>query len=81
MSFEDEMKRLEEIAGKLRDSETSLDDSIALFEEGVKLTKKLDSQLSKTERKVEILLSDADEDGDSVEIAPFEEHLPKGDND
>lgn len=73
MSFEDDMKRLEEIAAKLRNSETSLDDSISLFEEGVKLTKKLDSQLSKTERKVEILLGNADDGGDNVEIAPFDE--------
>ncbi len=79
MSFEDDMKRLEEIAAKLRNSETSLDDSITLFEEGVRLTKKLDSQLSKTERKVEILLGDAGDDGDNVEIAPFEE--TQGEND
>ncbi len=78
MSFEDDMKRLEEIAAKLRDSGTSLDDSIALFEEGVKLTKKLDTQLSKAERRVEILLGDADEDSDNVEIAPFDESPTEG---
>ncbi|MFA6689994.1 MAG: exodeoxyribonuclease VII small subunit [Sphaerochaetaceae bacterium] len=73
MSFEDDMKRLETIAAKLRNSDTSLDESIALFEEGVKLTKRLDEQLTKTERKVEILLGDADVDSDSVEIVPFGE--------
>ncbi len=71
MSFEDDMKRLQAIAEKLRSNDTPLDESVSLFEEGVNLTKTLDEGLSKVERKVEILLSGAD-DHTQVETADFD---------
>lgn len=74
MSFESDMKRLEEIAEALRSPNSTLDDSVALFEEGVKLSQKLDKELSKVERKVEILTSSPDST-DTVEMEVFEESL------
>ena len=44
IDFEKELKRLEEIASKMEDKAISLDDSILLYEEGMKITKKGFSQ-------------------------------------
>jgi exodeoxyribonuclease VII small subunit len=68
MSFESDIARVEEIARKLNASDTTLEESLALFEEGMKLSKKLESSLSEAKRKVEIVLG---ENPDNVEITEF----------
>ncbi|MEK6656135.1 MAG: exodeoxyribonuclease VII small subunit, partial [Nitrospirota bacterium] len=50
--------RLEEIVNKLEAGDLSLDDSIKLFEEGVKLYQICLKRLDEAEKKVEILLKD-----------------------
>ncbi len=54
-SFEDKLKRLEEITEKLESGETGLEQSIVLFEEGVKLSKECISILNKAELKITTL--------------------------
>lgn len=56
--FEDAVKRLEEIVNKLEAGDLSLDDSIKLFEEGVRLYQVCIKRLDEAEKKVEILLKD-----------------------
>ena len=56
--FEEAVKRLEEIVNKLEAGDLSLDDSIKLFEEGVKLYQICLKRLDEAEKKVEILLKD-----------------------
>jgi exodeoxyribonuclease VII small subunit len=51
-SFEDSLKRLQEISEKLEDEELGLEDSIKLYEEGIELTKDCYSTLSNAELKV-----------------------------
>jgi exodeoxyribonuclease VII small subunit len=58
MTFEKALAELEQIVAKLEKEGTSLNDSLALFEKGVKLARFLRSELDKAERKVEILLKD-----------------------
>jgi len=58
MTFEKALAELEQIVAKLEKEGTSLNDSLALFEKGVKLTRFLRGELDKAERKVEILLKD-----------------------
>ncbi|MCK9190247.1 MAG: exodeoxyribonuclease VII small subunit [Sphaerochaetaceae bacterium] len=53
MNFEDNLKRMEEIASLLRNSNTSLEESLKLFEEGMDLSKKLEDGLEKAKRKIE----------------------------
>src|SRR5208282_1972727 len=53
--FEERLERLEEIAEKLREGNIPLDDAVALFEEGMRLSKSLEKELSRVERRVEIL--------------------------
>lgn len=55
MNFEDAMKRLEAISSELEREGVSLEDSLALYEEGVSLVRKCNEQLENAERKVKIL--------------------------
>ena len=57
-NFEDKLARLGEITTSLENSEIGLEDSILLFEEGVKLSKECLSILEKAELKVTTLKKD-----------------------
>ncbi len=52
LSFEEKLERLEQVAELLESEETSLDDSIALFEEGIKLSKECLIALQQAELKI-----------------------------
>lgn len=58
LSFEKALADLENIVEKLEKGGLSLNESLALFEKGVKLAKFLREELGKAEKKVEILLQD-----------------------
>jgi exodeoxyribonuclease VII small subunit len=58
MTFEKALAELEQIVAKLEKEGTSLNESLALFEKGVKLARFLRGELDRAERKVEILLKD-----------------------
>jgi exodeoxyribonuclease VII small subunit len=61
-SFEEKLERLEQISQKMRDGELELEDAVKLFDEGMRLAKGLEKDLSRIERKVQILVfPDADE--------------------
>lgn len=61
MDFEKKLARLEEIVAKMEAGDLSLEDSLKSFEEGVKLSRECNSQLSQAEQKVKLLLNvDAD---------------------
>ncbi len=51
-SFEEKLKRLEEIVKILEKGDASLEDSLALFTEGAKLTELCQKQLDEAEQKV-----------------------------
>lgn len=53
-SFEERLERLEEIS-RMVNQECPLEEALALFEEGVALSRSLEKELEKIERKVEIL--------------------------
>ncbi|MBQ7089482.1 MAG: exodeoxyribonuclease VII small subunit [Clostridia bacterium] len=55
MKFEEAIRRLGEIVRALENGEVALDDSIALFEEGMKLSKKCTEILETAEQKVRFL--------------------------
>lgn len=70
--FEERLERLEAIAEEIRDSEIGLDDALALFDEGIKLSKGLEKDLEKIEGKIEILLNKPAEDDDKPELGLFD---------
>ncbi|AGI69929.1 exodeoxyribonuclease 7 small subunit XseB [Octadecabacter antarcticus 307] len=60
MSFEDALRELEQVVGKLERGEVPLDDSIALYERGAKLKKRCEAKLKEAEEKVAKLTLDGD---------------------
>lgn len=60
-NFEDKLARLEEITNALENNDVGLEDSIQLFEEGVKLSKECLLVLEKAELKVTVLKKDLNE--------------------
>lgn len=63
LSFEDKMKRLEEIVRAMEQGERPLEESLKLFEEGMKLSAECQTILEEAERKVTMLLSATREEG------------------
>jgi exodeoxyribonuclease VII small subunit len=58
LTFEKALAELEQIVAKLEKGGIALNESLALFEKGVKMSRFLRAELDKAERKVEILLKD-----------------------
>lgn len=58
LSFEKALADLEKIVEKLEKGDLPLNESLALFEKGVKLARYLREELEKAEKKIEILLKD-----------------------
>ncbi len=58
LSFEKALEELEKIVAKLEEGGLPLNESLSLFERGVKLARFLREELEKAEKKVEILLRD-----------------------
>jgi exodeoxyribonuclease VII small subunit len=54
--FEDHFKRLETIVNRLEEGDLTLEESMKLFEEGVRLSKVCSQRLSEVQKKVELLL-------------------------
>ncbi len=54
-TFEDSMNELETIVTQLETGDITLDDSLKLFEEGIKLAKTCQNKLEEAEKKVKIL--------------------------
>lgn len=55
--FEGRLRRLEELAERIKDKDLPLEDALAVFEEGVKLSKGLERDLERIEGRVEILIN------------------------
>ncbi len=58
VKFEQAMARLEAIVGELERGDLPLDESLRIFEEGIRLSKSCLKVLEDAERKVEVLVQD-----------------------
>lgn len=65
-TFEKKLSRMEEISKALSDSETDLLKAVSLYEEGMKIASEVDEELSKIERRIEIVTSRPGERSDGV---------------
>jgi exodeoxyribonuclease VII small subunit len=63
--FEDSIRRLTEIVEKLESGDLPLEESLVLFEEGVRLAQSSQAKLDAAEKRVEQLLT-IDESGNPV---------------
>ncbi|QQS41137.1 MAG: exodeoxyribonuclease VII small subunit [Acidobacteriota bacterium] len=59
-SFEESLEALEEIVTKLEEGDLPLEKSLELFEEGVKLSRRCQEKLAAAERRIEMLVKDAE---------------------
>ena len=60
-SFEDLMQTLENIVQTLEKGDLNLDESVAKFEEGMKISKECNSKLEDAEKRITILINQNDE--------------------
>jgi len=56
LNFEENMKRLEQIATELENGEFDLDTSVSKFEEGMKIAKLCSNMLEKAEKRITMLI-------------------------
>ena len=72
-AFEQALARLEEIVRKLDSGDAPLDESLSLFEEGVKLVKFCSDKLDRAEQTVKILVRGEDGKVAEADFAPMQE--------
>lgn len=70
MDFEKKLNRLEEIVQKMEKGDLALEDSLKLFEEGVRLSRECQQRLNEAEEKVKKLVG-FDGDGKAI-VEDFE---------
>ncbi|MFN2502604.1 MAG: exodeoxyribonuclease VII small subunit [Pyrinomonadaceae bacterium] len=68
--FETSLAELEQIVTRLENGDLPLEESLELFEQGIKLSRECRERLSKAERRIEILMRDADGNLGAKEIDP-----------
>jgi len=73
--FEEALSKLEKVVEKLEAGDISLEESLKLFEEGIRLSRFCNQKLDEAEKKVEILLKD--EEGE-IKIQPFDPSTSSG---
>lgn len=57
-TFENSLQELERIVRRLEEGDSSLEDSLKLFEDGVLLSRECQERLNQAERRIEVLLKD-----------------------
>ena len=72
-AFEQALSRLEEIVRRLDGGDAPLDESLSLFEEGVKLVKLCSEKLDRAEQTVKILVRGEDGKVAEADFAPMQE--------
>ncbi|MEA1960243.1 MAG: exodeoxyribonuclease VII small subunit [Bacillota bacterium] len=70
MNFDASLAKLEEIVAELESGQLSLEESLAMFEQGVALSVFCQKELKKTESKVSKLIQKINGD---IELEPFED--------
>ncbi len=73
--FEDALGKLEKIVSKMEDGDIALEESLKLFEEGIRLSRFCNQKLDEAERRVEILLKRKD---GTTKAFPFDPSINQG---
>ena len=61
-NFEEKLRRLEELANDIKQSDITLENALKDFEEGIKLAKGMEKELDSIENKIQILMNTPDVD-------------------
>ena len=62
ITFEEALAQLEKIVKQLENGDTTLDESVKLFEKGIKLSELCSNYLKQAQQKVEILINNDTEE-------------------
>lgn len=73
-NFEEQLKQLQEIVTKLESGNVALEDALAEFQTGIKLSRDLESKLTAAEQTVAKLIN---HDGTSQELDPTDAAAPE----
>jgi exodeoxyribonuclease VII small subunit len=76
-SFEESLKQLETIVAQLERGDLPLEDSIRIFETGMRLSSECKKQLEEAEGKVELLVKRRDGAMDRETFAPLKTSTPE----
>lgn len=74
-AFEESLTRLEGVVAKLESGELTLEESVALYEEGVKLSATCKAELERAEGRVQVLTRGKN---GKVEAVDFADDSPEG---
>jgi len=77
-SFEERLSRLEDLSEKIKEGDLPLEEAVSLFEEGIGLARGLEKELSRIERKVEILVNKPQGPADEPKTELFPELFEEG---
>lgn len=69
-TFEASLNELEKIVSQLEDGDLPLEKSLKLFEDGIKLSRECRERLVKAERRIEMLVKDANGDPSLQDLEP-----------
>ena len=69
-TFEASLKELEKIVKQLEEGDMPLDESLKLFETGVRLARECRERLTNAERRIEVLMKESD---GSISLEPIGE--------
>lgn len=69
-SFEKSLEELELIVNRLEQGDLPLEESLALFENGIKLSRECRERLTSAERKIQVLMKDANGELAAVDLEP-----------
>jgi exodeoxyribonuclease VII small subunit len=75
LGFDAILARLRDVVVRLESGELTLEQSLAIYEEGVALARRGHQLLASAEQRVEIVVSASGQ----IETAPFDERSPSGD--
>mgnify|MGYP001121887561 CR=1 FL=1 len=70
-SFEERLKRLEEISSGMKEGGIPLEEAVNRFEEGIRLAASLEKDLSRIERRIEILVNSPEAEDEKPELELF----------
>lgn len=79
LSYEEAVKRLEEIVSRLENAEIPLEESLSNFQEGIALSRYCRKKLAEIEYKVDYLLKDEQAQPPDPNFCPEEEGPEDGD--
>jgi exodeoxyribonuclease VII small subunit len=69
-TFESSLAELEKIVAQLESGDLPLEESLKLFEDGVRLSRECRERLTEAERRIEVLMKDGDGKLSLSEFAP-----------